>query len=141
MAPSIPEVASTAPSGAHNVQGLTVAPFTSAFAAAVGVSTLSCMPHGSGDMAAPSRGPHRSAGHQVPNGTRSCRLDLASKRDRSVEARKRDLSLVIMVAKTNTELMGNGALLDATDKHIHVLLNEKGGQFERVRVVHDNGPF
>ena len=47
---------------------------------------------------------------------------------------------MIMIDKADSQLIRHGPLLDSADKQIDVLLDDKRGEFARVRIVDDNDP-
>jgi len=48
---------------------------------------------------------------------------------------------MVMVAEAHAKLEGYGALLDSSDKQIRLFFENELREFDRVRVVHNDGAF
>ncbi len=52
--------------------------------------------------------------------------------DRPDESRQGDLAFMVMIAETDTQLIGQGTLLDPADQQISVELQQKPAELQRV---------
>src|SRR5208283_2833946 len=83
--------------------------------------------------------PH--ARRELPHWTHYRGMHLARKIDHARKSRQGFFALVIVVAESHAEFVGDRPLLHAADEQIDVLLLEKSREFQRIRIVDDNRAF
>jgi hypothetical protein len=125
-----PALARAAPRGAHRVHGFTVASPEVEWTALGSVAQLT-----GHRLCFRRHCPGRFARHQGPDGDSWPWRGSRARRPRTLETGERDLALVVVVAKAQAQLVGNGALFDPADEHVDVLLDKKVGQ-ARARWCH-----
>ena len=68
-------------------------------------------------------------------------MDFAGELPQSFKTRQADLALVVVVAETDAQLVRDRPFLDAADQQVDALFLDELGQFQRVRVVHQDRVF
>ena len=78
---------------------------------------------------------------QTPHGAHHRSVDFAGEVQHACETGQALLPLVVMVAESNAQLVGDGTFLDAADEQIDLFFLDELGQLQRVGVVDQDRVF